>query len=89
MPVFISDLSESLWRDDLSSDTIVCGIYYWEAINPNNSKFNGKYIGKSINIYERKLDHLAELCKNKHVNKRLQAYFNKIKNHKKLVTGKL
>lgn len=42
--------------------------------NKANSKI---YIGKSVNIYRRKYQHLAELKGNKHKNKYLQYSFNK------------
>lgn len=48
------------------------GIY--KIVNTINGKV---YIGQSIRIKSRKIDHLRDLRQNKHINKHLQAAFNK------------
>jgi len=50
-----------------------CGIYcIWFDEKPNDY-----YIGRSTNLNKRKLEHLSTLLRNKHVNSKLQNYYNK------------
>ena len=57
----------------------VAGIY--KIINTRNNKC---YIGSTVDLYKRANQHYNQLIKNKHVNKYLQASFNKNKDYFKI-----
>ena len=54
----------------------ICGIYCFEVIIPNKW-LGGKYIGQSIDIYDRKQSHEYELKGKYHFNNKLQRFVSK------------
>ena len=52
-------------------------IYCFQVTSGNPERIGHKYVGQTIDFYDRKRDHLNLLLKNKHDNSNLQSYYNK------------
>ena len=54
-----------------------CGIYAFEVVSGNPNKIGWKYIGQSLDIRDRRNQHMHKLRNRRHVNRKLQKYFDK------------